>query len=87
MSEQLSLAGTTQDEGLTLVQREIAEEQRRIGGRVSADEAGAIVHELRGRHSRSERCLHCARDGRDVLRLLVEKHREAVPYNEMPAGF
>ena len=31
------------------------------------DEAGAIVHERRGKHGRDERCTYCAGDGRHVL--------------------
>jgi hypothetical protein len=32
-----------------------------------ADEAGAIIHEQRGRHDRDERCEWCGGDGRRVL--------------------
>jgi hypothetical protein len=36
-------------------------------GRLDDDEAGAIVHERRGKHGRDERCTYCAGDGRHVL--------------------
>jgi hypothetical protein len=39
-------------------------------GNLDDDEAGAILHERRGKHQRDERCEWCARDGRDVLKSL-----------------
>lgn len=36
--------------------RALAQAERQTGGRLSADEAGALVHERRGKHSRDERC-------------------------------
>jgi hypothetical protein len=36
-------------------------------GRLSKDEAGALLHERRGKHSAELRCEWCATDGADVL--------------------
>jgi hypothetical protein len=45
----------------------VAREEREQGVRFTADEAGALLHERRGKHGRDERCEWCARDGADVL--------------------
>lgn len=51
-------------------------EQLHHTGRLDADEAGAIAHELKtGRwaHDRDTRCAFCAQDGRAILEALVHK--------------
>jgi len=35
---------------------------------LTADEAGALIHERNGQHTASARCQWCGRDGRQVLR-------------------
>jgi hypothetical protein len=42
-------------------------------GGITADELGAIEHELRGRHSRDLRCDFCAREGKSVLESVALK--------------
>jgi hypothetical protein len=74
VTEQLSLTGdpiVTADNGQRLgaAQQAVLEELRELG-RLDDDEAGAILHERRGKHARDERCAWCARDGRDVLKSL-----------------
>lgn len=74
MSEQLSLIGdtvVTAEDGTRLgpAQQAVLEQLQQFG-RLDDDEAGAILHERRGKHQRDERCEWCARDGRDVLKSL-----------------
>lgn len=45
----------------------LAQAERELGGRLTADEAGAIIHERRGRHTRDDRCTFCGEDGREAL--------------------
>lgn len=71
MTEQLSLTGdsvVTADDGQRLgaAQQAVLEELQEFG-RLDDDEAGAIVHEHRGKHGRDERCQWCTQDGRAVL--------------------
>ena len=40
---------------------------------LTADEAGALVHEQRDHHAYGERCTWCARDGRQVLASLRKR--------------
>lgn len=83
MTEQLSLTGgppvVTAEDGQRLGPSQLAvlEEIRRFG-RLDNDEAGAIVHELRGKHSRDARCQWCAADGKHLLASL-EKHGLSEP--------
>lgn len=72
MSEQLNLVGVTVP-GLGPTQRAVLDELERLGN-LSRDEAGAISHERRGKHSRDQRCAHCAMDGRIILASLVKRH-------------
>lgn len=74
MTEQLSLTGdsvVTAEDGTRLgpAQQAVLEELQEFG-RLDDDEAGAILHERRDKHSRDTRCEWCARDGRDVLKSL-----------------
>lgn len=81
MTEQLSLTGgppvITAEDGQRLgpSQRDVLDELQ-AHGPLSADEAGAIVHERRGKHTRDERCAYCTPDGLPVLESLA-KHRLA----------
>lgn len=76
MTEQLSLTGdqpiVTADDGTRLgpSQRDLLDELR-AHGPLSADEAGAIVHERRQRHPRDVRCAYCRCDGLPVLESLA----------------
>lgn len=47
--------------------RALAQAERELGGFISADEAGAIVHERRGKHPRDHRCQWCTADGQEAL--------------------
>jgi hypothetical protein len=40
-------------------------------GTLWTDEAGALIHALRGKHSADDRCQFCAIDGRTVLGSLI----------------
>lgn len=74
-SEQLTLTGdppaVTAEDGQRLgpAQQAVLEQLQQFG-RLDDDEAGAILHDRRGRHKRDARCQWCARDGRDVLKSL-----------------
>lgn len=79
MTEQLDLLGGGREldpaKRLGPRQRTVLE-QLQAHGHLDADEAGAIMHELKtGRwaHSRDTRCDYCAGDGRAVLDALVKK--------------
>ncbi|HVM69555.1 MAG TPA: hypothetical protein VM204_06935 [Gaiellaceae bacterium] len=61
---------------LTGHSRAIAQLERELGQRVTADEAGALVHERRGRHPRDQRCQWCSEDGTQALiQLNTHRHR------------
>lgn len=66
--EQLELSGNL---------RLLADAERELGASLSADEAGAILHEHRGKHGRDQRCHFCAEDGLEALTRLREKTRRA----------
>lgn len=53
--------------------RLLANEERELGARLAADEAGAIIHAKRGRHDREARCDYCAIDGREALARLLNR--------------
>jgi len=42
-------------------------------GGITADELGAIEHELRGKHHRDQRCDYCAMEGKGVLESVALK--------------
>ena len=47
--------------------RALAEAERELGGFISADEAGAIIHARRDKHPRDARCQWCTPDGQEAL--------------------
>jgi hypothetical protein len=67
VSEQLSITGD-----LAIIPRlgpaqlEVLVALRELG-RLDDDEAGAIIHERRGKHTRDVRCTYCSQDGKHVL--------------------
>lgn len=58
------------------VQREVMRFVRERGS-ISKDEAGALEHAHRGKHSADERCAFCSIDGAPILRALVQRGRLA----------
>ncbi len=62
--EELDLAGHS---------RALAEAERTLGRQLDADEAGALIHERRGKHHRDARCRWCGDDGFDALARLRAK--------------
>lgn len=82
MAEQLNLLGDQAqpvDDELGVVQREAMRELRRLGT-LSRAEAGAIAHEHRGKHGRTETCMWCATDGALLLESLIRRQlAEAAP--------
>lgn len=75
MTGQLNLLGTVDDPidlELGIVQREVVRELRRLRT-LSKDEAGAIAHEHRGKHSREQRCEFCGADGAAILGALLRR--------------
>lgn len=75
MVEQLNLLGDTAqptDLALGPVQREVMRFLR-AHGTCTRDEAGAIAHEHRDKHSRDELCAFCAIDGALVLESLIRR--------------
>jgi len=53
--------------------RALAEAERELDGQLTADEAGAIIHERRGKHHRDTRCPYCGDDGAEALQRLRAK--------------
>lgn len=47
--------------------RALAEAERELGGFISADEAGALIHARRDKHPRDARCHYCGADGQEAL--------------------
>jgi hypothetical protein len=75
LTEQLKIDGgseSPEEAALGPVQRAVLAEIREYG-RIEPDEAGALAHERRGRHSRAERCGYCGRDGRKILASLSKR--------------
>lgn len=77
MPEQLTVFGeTVHTEDL-----ELGRAQRAVMGalrehpNLTADEAGAAIHQLRGKHSADERCAFCGSDGDDILDSLRARGR------------
>jgi hypothetical protein len=73
--EQLTLTGENRspdEESLGENQRLVLDAIRQWG-RVEPDEAGALIHERRGRHPNDVRCDYCGRDGRQVLASLSRR--------------
>jgi hypothetical protein len=66
VSEQLTITGDVEIARLGPAQLAVLTALRELG-RLDDDEAGAIVHERRGKHSRDTRCTYCTVDGRHVL--------------------
>lgn len=67
---QTSIFGDTiplQELELTGHVRALADHERQTGQRLTADEAGALIHERRGKHTVDERCPWCTADGTAVL--------------------
>lgn len=86
MSEQLDmLGGSIPLEELELRGHSaaIAAEEREQGQKLTADEAGALLHERRGKHPRDQRCHFCSQDGTAALITLntfrhkIEERRQA----------
>lgn len=74
---QLNLLGTPdlpEDLDLGSVQRLVIRFVREHGS-ISKDEAGAIAHQHRGRHSADERCAFCSIDGEDLLAALARRRQ------------
>lgn len=72
MTDQIRIDGAASTIGAT--GKPLTEKQQRgfdlaksTPGGITADELGAIEHELRGRHHRDTRCVHCAHEGIGVL--------------------
>ena len=67
MSEQLTITGDVAIvPRLGPAQLEVLVALRELG-RLDDDEAGAIIHERRGKHTRDVRCTYCSQDGKHVL--------------------
>jgi hypothetical protein len=83
MTEQINLLGDHAqpiDEQLGPVQRECMRALRELRS-LARDEAGAIAHEHRRKHERSDRCMFCGPDGADILKALARRgliERDAV---------
>ncbi|MDQ5821308.1 MAG: hypothetical protein M3540_07710 [Actinomycetota bacterium] len=60
---------------VTLTDRQafVLEQVRRTEGGLTADEAGALLHERRGKHDAGVRCEWCAVEGRGALNELRRK--------------
>lgn len=77
MPEQLNILGTPDqptDLELGPVQREVLRFARQHGT-ISKDEAGAIAHAHREKHTAEERCRWCGVDGAPILRSLIGRKR------------
>lgn len=78
--------GETPVEELALgpVQKLLAKRERELEGLdpLAADEAGAIVHAHRGKHSEDTQCAYCAVDGADALARLHAR----LPLDERASG-
>lgn len=75
MTDQLNLLGDKAqptDDELGPVQRATIRVLRRQGN-ITRDEAGAISHAHRGRHTVDERCQFCGTDGALLLESLVKR--------------
>ena len=64
--------------------RALAEAERQLDGQLTADEAGAIIHERRGKHHRDTRCSYCTEDGTEALERLRAKTQDG--YNHAEAS-
>lgn len=73
MTEQLDLEGgvhvvaSQAGRPLTAKQARAYQLVKSTPGGITADELGAIEHELRGKHHRDTRCIHCTHEGVGVL--------------------
>lgn len=70
--EELELAGHS---------RRLAQAEREQGQKLTADEAGALVHAARGKHDVDERCQWCQEDGTQAL-ITLNTHRHRIAERE-----
>lgn len=70
--EELELAGHS---------RRLAEEERERGRRLTATEAGALVHAIRGKHPLGQTCNWCEEDGTQAL-ITLNTHRHRIAERE-----
>lgn len=64
------------DLALPATLRLLAERERRLIDPLTGDEAGAILHARRGKHSEDTRCEFCVPDGVHALKQLRERQRQ-----------
>lgn len=83
--EQADLFGGTtplQELQLTGHTRALAEAERQLAGKLTPDEAGAIIHERRGKHHRDARCRFCTEDGTEALARLRAKVQDGCNHGD-----
>lgn len=82
--EQLDLAGGSiplEELELAGHSRRLAQEERELGRRLTATEAGQLVHAIRDKHPRGQTCRWCEEDGTQAL-ITLNTHRHRIAERE-----